>query len=425
MCHKFAIINRTTSSVKLNVMKTQFRERMWLQLTALGVLICLSVFAPRATAQDRASNDQPEQWVARLADPDPKLRQEAESKILAAGESSLSAVRAGMKSIEMEVSNRCKILLEKLLLQRRKRISAIFLAEDYEKEDLADFPTWIAFREFVKSEDIAVRKLFLKMCDELPSIFEDYELVDSDDAAALKKHSRLVLVPENNKRLSSVASTIGYLFLADQATKAYSDGDSKDLFNNVETLEAIQHFSGYANARGIRASEFRSVIESRLADWVVQWEAAGRVPTDAKFDLIFQTSNMQLVEQLNEKYESLNVEQRMKYIDIVSRATSDKKNDSWLICRKWLKNPLNDETIAVRSRVRKEPAKQIAVSVSMLAEGVMARAIKKSVGTGDPIKVDTVFGSFPLSSTAFAIVRNEKDRVLLAEYLAKSSHSSR
>ncbi len=393
-------------------------------LLCFTAVFCASFWhAAFAFSQEQFSEDQIQIWIARLADADPDLRKEAEIELLAAGEKALTATRAGSNSSDLEISSRCRILVEKIEKERRTRVSKIFLADEATQDDLIAFPAWAAFRDFNNSEDIETRKLFLRMCKELSSVFVDYKISGEKDAASLKKKARLLLVPGDSYKGSTVAQTIGFLFLSDLAVKSLQGKQPKELFSMVETLEALRFISNYSNSSMIRDSEFRNLIELRIAEWVSYWESEGRISEEAKLNMIYQTSNLNLIQTLEASYESLSVEQRIRFIDIAYRASSNKKKESWIACRNWLKKPLDDETTAVQSRVRKEPAAKVVVTIKMLAEGVLAKAIKRSAGMGEPVKTEPIFGSFPFSKSAFVIIRKEQERKTLSEYLRNSRPS--
>lgn len=395
-------------------------KRLCLEQAIATLLLSLCLVSALQAQQDAAADNSPEQWVSDLANPNPQLRRAAEFHLLAAGSETLPAVRAGMRSFDIEIASRCKVLFERIEIQRRERIAEQFLSENQAAaaNDI-ELKAWPAFKAFADSEDALAKKLFLEMCDELPLVFEDYEIIGEQTAAGLKKSARLIFVGEENANASAVSRAIAYLFLADLATSRVADDEAKDLFDKVESLEAVHYFSNYSNSEVVRQSDFREIIESCFSKWVKRQETFKRISEEAKYRLIYKTGNRPLMRDLEKDFGSLSVSQKLKFIETVSNATSEEEDyDS---CHKWLKEPLADETVAISTRVRKSPAKKIDVSIGRLAEGILAIAIKRSSKTGEPIKTEAVFGSYPYSSSPFLIVADESEREQMADLLKSDS----
>ena len=403
------------------------RHQLFVLALLLGLVAHSVSVAQQAESENSNGTDtaKVESLVSALGDPDPAIRKNAESAILNLGYEALPEIKAGIQNSNLEVNRRCKILLEKIELQQKKRIADIFLAPEYTGSNRFRFPAWPAFAEFTGSKDLRTRKLFLKMCDQLPAVFKDYGIKGEQTALALKKMSRLILGRGKNRKASSESVVIAYLFLAESAHKANSkneahssnanpDAESDEpFFSKVEMLEAVTFFSNNNHASVGRYSENRKLIDRALADWVMEnvtFEGDG-----SRLKLIYQTSNLNMIADLEEAYESLEPADRLKFVDIVSLAFSKNGKAELDQIRTLLEKPLADESVVVHSRIRARPGEKVDLTVQLLAQAVLAKSLKRCSPSGEPIELESVFGSFPMSHASFSIIKNEKDRELLID----------
>jgi len=363
---------------------------------------------------DSANNESLESWIAQLADPNPAIRKTAETRILEHGEEALPAVKAGMRDSSLDIHHRCRILLEKIESARREELSEIFLNAEDDDVRLETYRAWPKFAKFVGSKRVLSRKLFLKMCNELPLLFEAYDFKSVQTAPELKQAARLVLVPDKHAGATPDVLAIAYLFLAEQAR--LNSKSEKPLFNNVEVLEAANFISNAENARRIRESDFRKVVDRCVAKWIAQ-KGNAQIPENTKLNLIYQTANVHLIDGMERKYDSLNLQGKLGFVDIVYRSSIGKNGSGIDQCEAWLQRPLSDEASAVKTRFRKRPAETVEVSVKNLAEAVFAAMINKEFESEEPIELTKIFGIYPHSERGFLIVESEKGRELLAERL--------
>ena len=222
----------------------------------------------------------------------------------------------------------------------------------------------------------------------------------------------MVLVPDTHSLATPDVLAIAFLFLADQARQ--NSDSAKTLFDDVEILEAVGFISNSDNAAAIRGSDFREVVDRSVANWISQ-NADSQIPNRMRLKLIYETGNAHLIDAMERKYDSLKLQGKLEFIDIVYRASIGKNGVEFKRCADWLQKPLKDETTAAKTRYQKRPAETLEVTVKSLAESAMAAVINKGNETEEPVELTQVFGIYPLSGREFSIVESEKNRDLLAE----------
>ncbi|WP_148618924.1 hypothetical protein [Mariniblastus fucicola] len=358
------------------------------------------------------------QYIERLADPDPEVRDRAETKILALGDAALPLVKAALESSNLEIHSRCRNLLERMEIDRRKRLAKSFLQADAGKESFAHFRAWPKFNKFVNGSDsdgsnILSRKLFLKMCLELPLAFEDYDFKSEQSGTALKQAARLTLIPDRHPGVASEVLLIGYLFLADHANRIHAEelrpNGERSLFSDVEVLEAVNFISSSEHAQAIRRSEFREVLDRAIADWIRSEETNERISGRSRVKLIFVTCNPYLIDDEVNRYDALKASEKLGLIDIVAKSSKGKTGVEFARCAHWLKLPLDDESVAISSRLRRRPAEKVEISVQMLAQAVLAGLLNEDLPVEEQIQVENVFGIYPLSGAGFSIIKSETE----------------
>ena len=385
-------------------------------LLGLGLLFWLPSFDSLAAQESSQQTDSPSRWVSELADSDPQVRRLAEFALLAAAEDVVPALEVGVKSYDLEVSSRSNILLEKIKLRRKRRISKLFLVEDQPADPSLNLAAWPEFRRFVGSDEIAVRRMFLRMCDELPSVFENYGIRGQQSAAALAKIAAAVLTKGNGSKGDALAAEIAFLFLTDLANEKRDGSTSGELFDEAEMGEFVAFFTSDSSGRW-RRIDFEPAFSRLIADWMLQQKAAGFVSDSELFRFVHQSGNKALLQRLKDQYDSLDVSLKLKFIDLVTAVVAREKKKDWRGVHAWLKDALVDDAIAIRTRRKKNPSKELTVTVQMLAQGTLAKAIEQSLTTGEPVKSEAVFGSFEFSGTPFLIVAQEQEKKRLNEYL--------
>ena len=391
--------------------------------------VCLLLLAlqagPMSVAQEVSpETDSASQWVSELASADPKIRREAESKILAAGDEALPAVKSGLKSFDLEISNQCTILLEKIKRRHREQIAKRFLEEDAATAAAVDLAAWPQFREFLGSNDLPTRRLFLEICDTLPSAFEDYGIRGEKTADALMEKANAILIKEQSTGELPIVSTAAFLFLSKLAADAETkQDDAKVLLDKADSFVVVEFLSSYSVVSSLTDSESRTAIEGVVADWFLKQKAAGFVSESDLFRFVYQTQNLALLEDLKARFDSFDASQKRKFIDVAAKAASWEEKKGWVNCRVLLEGALDDDTIAIETRLKKDPSEKIKVTVGMLAEGVLAHAIKQSVATGEPVKSEQLFGSYEFSGDSFSFVADDAERKKLADYLDSKTNT--
>ena len=353
-----------------------------------------------------------QQLIESLADPLPSVRSKAEIAIFAAGDEAIPFVKDGLQNGNLEIHNRCRILLEKLESQRRERLSKIFLEAPEGDESLNQFPAWLKFRDFVDDRSVLRRKLFLEMCDGIPLVFENHDFKVEQNSAAFKQAARLVLVKDKHPA-SWDALLIAYLFLYDSALKS-KEGE-EPLFNSVEVLEGVNSISHLEHARVVKSSKYRKIVDGSVARWIKSNNDEDQIPEDSIFNLAFATANPFMIDEIVLRYDQLDRKKKLHFFDIVSQATIGKKGVGIDRCVQWLEKALADESILVDSRFRKRPAEKIEVSAKMLAETLLAGQFNKDVENQERIDLEQVFGIFPRSGRGISIIQSEKARNSLSE----------
>ena len=387
----------------------------FLCVAPLALAISVSVFATSANAQ--GSDDAAlRQWIARLTDPDPAMRSEAELEILAIGEEALPQLKESLQDGNLEIHNRCRILIEKLQAQRKARLSKVFLDAADGDAVLEEFPAWASFSEFAGDQSVSTRKLFLKMCDEIPLVFNDYDLKVEQTGPALKHAALLVLVKPKHPSASVDVLLTAFLYLVDRTVSA-NDPSEKSRFSSVETLQGLNFISNADHAQYVRQSEFRSIIDAAVAKWVISQKDGPGVPDDMMFSLGYGTANPLLIDELFRNYGNFDKTGKLNFIDIVDRAVIGKKGAGVDRCIAWLEKALADKEVVVNSRLQKKPANKIEVTPRLLAESIIAAQFNKDVENKGPVKLSKIFGIYPRSGKGFLIVESEKERILLSEQL--------
>ena len=401
-------------------MQTVFYIIKYIALSSIPVAIALLIPGPSLNAQD-IENESPEKWIANLADPLPSVRSNAELAILKFGDDAIPLVKEGLQNGNLEIHNRCRILLEKLESQRRKRLAKIFLEAAEGDASLERFPGWLKFRQFLDDRSVLSRKLFLKMCDTIPLVFEDYDVKVEQTGPALKQATRLVLVKEKHSaRLDTLL--IAYLFLADAAAKS-KEASQGPLFESVEILEGVNFIADPEHASAVLKSEFRSLVDIAVARWIKSCNDAQsddgkqQIPDDTIFSLVYQTANPFLIDELVLKYDELDKAKKLDLIEIISRAAKGKKGADIDRCAQWLEKALDDDVVLVNSRFRKRPVEKIEVTARLLAEVVLAELLNKDVEINEPIELEPIFGIYPRSGRGFSVIKSEKGRQQLSNKL--------
>ena len=359
-----------------------------------------------------------DQWISQLSDPLPVRRDKAEAAILAFGDAALPALERGLQEGSLEVHDRCQILRQRIARRKRDRISKQFLDPDTKAEELAQFEAWPHFSAFVGKDDVAHRELFLDMCDSIPSIFEDYGFKSELSATALKNSARMTLVPDRHYTASASVLTVAYLFLADLAGKKHAeDSSSEPLFNDVEILEAVNFISNPDNSHIVRNGSYRSIVDEATANWIGVKSVRDRLPSELKWNLIFQTRNPALIEQVVAGYDSFSVSEKLKFLDILSVLASEDADTDSATCLKLLAKPMKDESKVLDSRYRKRPAETVVVRVRMLAEAIATNALVREPVEAKKIELEKVFGDFPLSGAGFLVLQGGESREMLSQQL--------
>lgn len=400
-------------------MPTIFNIIKCIAVTSIAVAIFLSIPCPSLNAQD-IENESPEKWIASLADPLPSVRSSAERAILELGDEVIPFVKEGLQNSNLEIHNRCRILLEKLESQRRKRLAKTFLEAEEGDASLEQFPAWLKFRQFVDDRSVLSRKLFLRMCDNIPLVFENYDFKVEQTGPALKQAARLVLFKEKHSA-SWETLLIAYLFLADGATKSKEAAEGP-LFNSVEILEGVNSISNPENSQVVLKSEFRGIVDGAVARWIKackerQSGSKQQLPEGTIFNLVYQTANPFLIDDLVVNYDELDKAKKFSFLEIVSRATVGKKGADINRCANWLKKALDDDFVMVNSRFTKRPAEKIEVTAKMLAETLLAELLNKDVENNEPIEFETVWGVYPRSGKAISVIKSQNDRQQLSNKL--------
>ena len=389
------------------------RQKFLFNSFALAILLCLCFFhSVNAQDEDSESVDV-SALILKLDDVDPKVRERTEAAILKLEEKAIPELRNAIRHSSLEVKRRCVILFEKIELKQQSRIAEIFLAEDFDERELSKFEAWNSFFEFTQSNDVATRKMFLNMCDQIPSVFENYGIKGEQTAQALKQLARLILIPNKHPTAKSESIVLAYLFLVQQAEKVHVDSD-EDLFSEVEILEAVSFFSTNQHAIVGKNSSNRKVVDRVVALWVKGKEPFESATDPSRLKLIFHTSNLDLIAELESEYESMEPATKLKYLDIVSRAFSTKDKSALKQTWELLEKPLADEAIVAESRFRKRPAEKVDVSIKLLAESKLAGLLRTSGENAEQIELDSVFGAYPLSLLQFSIIKKQIDRESLS-----------
>lgn len=390
-------------------------QKRCLFVLPVALAISLSFSANMSSAQ--GSEDVAlRQWIGKLADPVPAVRSRAEFEILAIGEGALPLLKDGLRDSNLEVHNRCRSLLEKLEARRKARLSKAFLEAVEGDRVLEEFPAWSLFSEFVGDQSTVTRKLFLKMCDEIPLVFEDHDLKVEQTGQSLKQAARLVLVKAKHPSASVDVLLTAYLFLADRALKT-KEPANEQLFNSVEVLEGVNFIANSENAPLVRQSKFRAIVDPAVGRWVMSKKDGQAIPDNAMFNLAYVTSNPLLIDELFRSYDMFDKAMKLNFIDIVARSAVGKNGSDFDRCIAWLEKALEDEEVVVNSRFQKRPAEKVEVTPKLLAESILAGLLNEDVENSGPIEFAKIFGIYPRSGKGFLIVESEKDRRLLSDKL--------
>jgi len=380
---------------------------------ALAIGLAISVAVSNAQVNE---SDSVEQWIARLADPVPAVRNNAEREILAIGEDALPLVRQGLRNGNLEIHNRCRTLLEQLETRRKARLAKVFMEAASGDESLKQFPAWQVFEQFAEDQSIESRKLFLKMCDSIPLVFSDYDFKVEQTGPALKQAARLALVKGKHPSATADVLLVAYLFLSDRASKS-NESSSEPLFDSVEILEGLNFISNSEHAQVVRQSDFRIVVDAVVARWIKSQGENREIPDSTMFSLVYETTNPLLIDDLVRNYDSFDNSMKLNFIDIVSRAVAGKKGAGFDRCIEWFAKTIEDESTVLNSRFQKRPAEKIAVTPKLLAETVLAEILNKDLQSGEKIEFEKIFGIYPRSGKVFLIIKSEKGRQLLSDKL--------
>jgi hypothetical protein len=385
-------------------------------------LLALPLFAFQVS--DTHGDRSIDQLISQLSDPLPANREKAEAAILAFGDAALPAIKRGLQEGSLEIHDRCQILRQRIVRRKRERVSKQFLDPDTTAKNLAQFEAWPHFSAFAGNDDVSHRELFLEMCDSIPSIFEDYGFKSELSATALKNSARMTLVPDRHYTASASVLTVAYLFLADLAAKKHSESSSLEpLFKDVEILEAVNFISNPDNSHIVRTGSYRSIIEVAAANWIEKESVRERLPSDLKWNLIFQTQNPVLIERLAASYDSFSVSEKLKFLDVLSVLASEDSDNASATCIKLLAKPMKDETKVLDSRYRKRPAQMLEVRARMLAEAIATKALSRGSTETKKIKLEKIFGDFPLSGAGYSVLNGGESREMLSQQLLSRKQS--
>ena len=137
------------------------------------------------------------------------------------------------------------------------------------------------------------------MCDELPSVFENYGIRGQQSAAALAKIAAAVLTKGNGSEGGALAAEIAFLFLTDLANEKRDGSTSGELFDEAEMGEFVAFFTRDSSGRG-RRKDFEPAFSRLIADWMLQQKAAGFVSDSELFRFVHQSGNKALLQRLKD-----------------------------------------------------------------------------------------------------------------------------
>ncbi len=388
---------------------------------AIVVLAIFCAFANLSLAGQENSDQEPnslDQWVSQLTDDSPAKREKAELEILKSGEDALPAIKRGLQNGNLEIHDRCRILLERIERRRKKKFSKDFLDLNTSEEEIGQLNAWPKFRKFAGEDDVLHRKLFLSMCEKIPLLFDNYNFRSQLTAPALKQSARMALVPDKHINVSADLLLMSYLFVAGQARiEQAEDSSASALFNSVEVLEAVNFISNPENASVVRNSEYRLIIDEAVASWLNMEVTRDGFPDETKWNLIYQTGNAFLIDQLESRYNSFEISEKLKFLAIVLRAANVNDKSLATRCLKWLSKPMADDSKVLKSRYRKRPAQTVDVTLKMLADAVAAKVVNREAEESEKIELEKIFGDFPLSASGYSILKGEEGVQKLSQRL--------
>lgn len=387
------------------------------------------------SATDASANV--ESLVQQLGDSNPAIRRAAETSILEIGPAACPALRQGLRNTNPEVSGRCMLLLQRLNVEAAKLRSNAFLLLDADDPEMKNYPAWPAFERFAGADLPKNRELFVAMCDSLTDTFEDCGFKTSSEARSLKHQARLLLGP--NQHSSSAMRLTGYLFLCDEHN--YIARAEDDRFTDVEILEALSFMQEASCVDAVRESPFRDQIESLFVSWLPRIlgdiEAIDGPVKDALWELAFRSRNALLLQDLAAPYTMLTTDRKVELLDCIAAfgsPESDADSINSLAANSLvsdaagrrlrlkalglLKPALGDDTVVLRTRLRKRPAEQVELRVSDLAFEVAAQCLRRADAKDvDKIKTEQLFGGYRLSGNAYSRLVDERDRAKIRELL--------
>jgi hypothetical protein len=130
---------------------------------AAGLVVAF-LSAPRADADvslTPAQRDQAKTWVRQLGERSYKIREQAQNKLLEMGKAAIPLLEEGAKESDLELSSRCKRLLE--LAQRTDTEVALALyMSKHDDSRLLKLPSWDRFSKMIGTDGTA-KKLYVDM----------------------------------------------------------------------------------------------------------------------------------------------------------------------------------------------------------------------------------------------------------------------
>jgi len=362
--------------------------------------------------------------VSSLSSPDENTRIKSELALLELGPDAIKDLESGSKSVNIEISSRCHRILVRINESVEKEKRKAFL----DNPDTTPVPTWKAFTTLFENDSLDARELFLDICATHSNHFEDLKLKGIDDetavgAVSLARKSVTMLDPNHYRNVNTL---VGFLFadsLAQQRLSKFKDSPEVIAFakqRHLNSLKALNYLAENDRISAGRHQDYNSSCDQLVAKWFRSVKTGGTPSAElSKMKLVYTSLNEVLIEQLADQYESLDKDQKLKFLDIVRHySTSEKelrrKIDHSLVFR-WMSEALEDPTILLTTRLCKQPAKELNITARQFALAIACPLVAKSRQEAKK-SLDRAFGSLPLSAENIAIL---KDKATEAEVLGK------
>lgn len=394
----------------------------------LFALFTLVLCIPSSATAYQQDSNRASELVRALSSADEDTRIKSEQALLEIGPAAIKDLEAGSRSVNIEISSRCQRILVRINKKVNERKRKAFLADP----TTFDNPTWKTFTSLFENDSVEIRELFLDVCYSHSDHFENWNLkgLDEDSAAAAVRLARVSSSMLDANHYRDINVLAGFLFadsIAQQKLNKFKDAAKVIAFQkqrHLNSLKALNYLAENDRISAARHRDYSKSFDLLATKWFRSIETYDSPSAEqSKMKLVYESLNELLIEQLSDSYETLDNEQKLKFLDIVRHYSKSerelrKKIDHAKVFR-WMSPALEDPSVLLTTRLREKPSTELKVTARQFALAIacpMVAASKKDASK----MLDLAFGSLPLSSESIEILKGKASEAEVLEKITKA-----